>query len=107
MTTLPTIHVGSRVTAKRASGVCDVAERGVCYEAYELAGRPGWSFIFASGRYDGFSPADVDTFLAVTGEVCQEVTAYQFRNVGELCRDFHDGRFEPVFHVKHQDNPAP
>lgn len=101
MTTTPPIQVGSLVTAKRASGVCDVAERSVCYEAYELAGRPGWSFIFESGRYDGFSPADVDTFLEVTGAVCQAVADYQFQNVGQLCRDFHDGRFDSVFHVKH------
>jgi hypothetical protein len=107
MTTLSTLQVGSLVIAKRASGVCDVAERGVCYEAYELAGRPGWSFLFESGRYDGFSPADVDTFLEVTGAVCQEVADYPFTNVGQLCRDFQDGRFEPVFHVKHQHNPAP
>jgi hypothetical protein len=105
MKTLPSIHVGSLVTAKRASGVCEVAERGVCYEAYELAGRPGWSVIFESGRYDGFSPADVATFLEVTGAVCQKVADYRFRNVGQWYRAFHDGRFDPVFHVKHHGNP--
>ena len=94
------IQVGSLVIAKRASGVCDVAERGVCYEVYELAGRPGWSFMFASGRYDGFSPEDVTTFLEVTGEVCQAVANYQFRNVWQLCQDFQRGRFDPVFHMK-------
>ena len=105
MTTLPAVHVGSVVTAKCASGVCDPGERGVCAEVYELAGRPGWSFLFESGRYDGFSPADVATFLEVTGAVCQAVADDQFRNVGQRCRDFHDGRFDPVFHVKHHGNP--
>ena len=99
------LQVGSLVIAKRASGVCDPGERGVCYEVYELAGRPGWNFIFASGRYDGFSPEDVATFLKVTGVVCQEVATYQFRNVGQLYRDFQCGRFDPGFHVKpHADD---
>jgi len=103
MKTISPIQVGSLVIAKRASGVCDTNERGICYEVYELAGRPGWSFIFESGRYDGFSPEDVDTFLEVTGEVCQEVADYSFTNVGQLCRDFQRGRFDPVFHMKQHD----
>ena len=106
MKTISPIQVGSLVIAKRASGVCDIGEHGACYEVYELAGRPGWSFIFESGRYDGFSPEDVDTFLEVTGEVCQEVADYSFTNVGQLCRDFQRGRFDPVFHVKHHGNPG-
>jgi len=89
MNSIPQLQVGSLVIAKRASGVCDLAEHGVCYEVYELAGRPGWSVIFTSGRYDGFSPEDVDTFLEVTGAVCQEVADYVFTNVGQLCRDCH------------------
>ncbi|HYQ91900.1 MAG TPA: hypothetical protein VES89_07455 [Candidatus Competibacteraceae bacterium] len=105
-TTLP-IQVGSRVIAKRASGVCDPGERGICYEVYELAGRPGWSFLFESGRYDGFSPEDVATFLEVTGDVCQAVAEYRFRNVWQLCRDFQDGRFNPGFHVKPTTPPDP
>ena len=106
MKTISPIQVGSQVIAKRVSGVCDPGERGVCYQVYELAGRPGWGFIFERGGYDGFSPEDVDTFLEVTGEVCQEMADYQFRNVWQLCRDFQRGRFDPVFHVKHHGNPG-
>jgi hypothetical protein len=67
--------------ATRQSGVCDPGERGVCYEVYELGGRPGYSFIFEKGRYDGFSPEEVAMLLEVTPTVCHTVTDYQFRNV--------------------------
>jgi integrase/recombinase XerD len=40
--THPPIHVGTLVIAKRASGVCAAGERGVCYERYKLADRPGY-----------------------------------------------------------------
>ena len=103
MMTIPYLQVGSQVIAKRVSGVCDIGEHGACYEVYELAGRHDWSFIFESGRYDGFSPEDVATFLEVTGAVCQEVADYQFQNVEQLCRDFQRGRFDPVFHMKQHD----
>jgi hypothetical protein len=54
--THPPIQVGSQVIAKRASGLNAVGERGVCYEVYQLGGRPGYSFILERGGYDGFSP---------------------------------------------------
>ena len=93
----PAIQVGSLALATRASGVSDVGERGVCYEVYTLGGRPGYSFIFAKGRYDGFSPEDVALFLTITGEVCTAVADYQFINVTRLSRDFAQGRFAPAF----------
>lgn len=91
------LQVGSIVTAKRETAVCNVGERGVCYEVYELDGRPGWSFIFEQGGYDGFSPGDVDLILEVTGEVCQEVTDYTFKSVWRVCQDFQQGRFAAAF----------
>ena len=93
----PAIQVGSLALATRASGVSNVGERGVCYEVYTLGGRPGYSFIFEKGRYDGFSPEDVALFLTITGEVCTAVAAYQFINVSRLSRDFAQGRFAPAF----------
>jgi hypothetical protein len=96
MNPIPLLQVGSQVIAKRVTAVCDTGERGVCYETYELDGRPGWSFIFESGRYDGFSPDEVATFLEVTGAVCQDVADYDFKNVWRLCQDFRRGRFEPA-----------
>jgi len=95
--TTPAIQVGSLAIATRTSGVCDVGERGVCYEVYELGGRPGFSFIFERGRSDGFSPEDVALFLTITGEVCDAVADYTFTNVTRLSRDFAQGRFAPAF----------
>jgi hypothetical protein len=97
VTSLPPIKVGSQVIAKRASGVNAPGERGVCYEVYQLGGRPGYSFIFERGRYDGFSPQDVEMFLHVTGQHCPAVADYQFANVTRLARDFEQGRFAEAF----------
>lgn len=93
----PAIQVGSLAIATRASGVCDAGERAVCYEVYELGGRPGYSFLFEQGRYDGFSPEDVALFLTITGEVCVTVADYQFTNVMRLSRDVARGRFAAAF----------
>src|SRR5262249_23116362 len=75
-TAIPAIQVGSLAIATRTSGVCDVGERSVCDEVYARGGRPGYSFLFEQGRYDGFSPEDVALFLTITGEVCAAVAAY-------------------------------
>ncbi len=94
---VPPIHVGTIAIATHASGVCDVGERGVCYEVYTLGGRPGYSFIFEKGRYDGFSPEDLAMFLTITDTVCEQVADYQFTNVTRLLRDFRLGRFADAF----------
>ena len=57
------IRVGTLAVAKRGSGVCKEGEVGVCYEVYTLGDRPSYSFIFERGRFDGFSPRDVELFL--------------------------------------------
>ena len=93
MNTMPKIPVGSMAIAKRVSGVCDPDEVGVCYEVYELSGRPGYSFIFESGRYDGFSPGDVQMFLDLSERVCETVADYEFQNVTKLTRAYRAGRF--------------
>jgi hypothetical protein len=97
MTKHPSIKVGSQVIAKRASGVNAAGERGVCYEVYQLDGRPGYSIIFERGGYDGFSPQDVEIFLHVTGQHCPAVADYHFNNVTRLKRDFDEGRFAAAF----------
>jgi hypothetical protein len=93
----PEITVGSLTVAKRSSGVCDLGEVGVCYEVYRLGDRPGYSFIFERGGYDGFSPDDVKMFLDMTGLVASEMTSYRFRNVGQLDADYRAGRFDGAF----------
>jgi hypothetical protein len=97
------IGVGSTVVAKRATGVCEIGEAGVCYEVYTLDNRPGYSIIFQSGRYDGFSPGEVATMLRVTGR-CDALAGYQFRNVQQLIRDYEAGLFAPAFA---QQRPGP
>lgn len=92
-----TLQVGSIVVAKRHTAVCDVGEVGVCYECYSIADRPGWSFIFQQGRYDGFSPDEVEMILHVTGQVCTAVADYQFLNVMRVTRDYQEGYFNPAF----------
>ena len=91
------IQVGTVAIAMRTSGVCDAGEIGVCYEVYELAGRPGYSFIFEGGRHDGFSPEDVEMFLHITGLVAPGVVGYEFHNVTRLLQDFQNGRFNDAF----------
>ncbi len=93
----PEITVGSIAVAKRETAVCFLGELGVCYEIYELEGRPGYSFIFETGRHDGFSPDDVALVLNFTGRVCEAVAGYQFTNVGQLAADFRAGRFAAAF----------
>ena len=93
---LPQLRVGSLVVAKKASGVCDPGERGVIYEAYELGKRPGWSVIYQNGRHDGFSPCDVDFFLDVSGDVCEELSGYTFENVPPPVDHFSRGDFAPA-----------
>jgi hypothetical protein len=95
--THPPIHVGTLFVAKRASGVCAAGERGVCYELYQLDGRPGYGILFQRGGYDGFGPDDVAMILDVTGRVCPAVADYRFTNVTRLAQDFRDGRFADAF----------
>jgi hypothetical protein len=97
--TWPTIQVGTLAVAKRETGVCRQDEAAVCYEVYEMEGRPGYSFIFERGGYDSFSPDDVDTCLYIADEHCPEVTGYRFENVGRLQADYATGFFKSAFDV--------
>jgi hypothetical protein len=91
------IVIGSIVVAKRASDVCFAGELGVCFTVYESEGRSGYGFIFETGRYDGFTPDDVEGFLNVTGRIFEAVANYQFTNVRQLKADFRAGRFAAAF----------
>jgi hypothetical protein len=107
MTETQRLQVGSIDLARRKTGVCDVGEIGVCYEVYTLDGRPGYSFIFQSGRYDGFSPDDVAVFLMVTEETCPAIADYDFHNVMRLSCDFEQGRFDAAFSRGRDENTDP
>lgn len=93
----PEISVGSIVVAKCETAVCFRGELGVCYQTYELEGRPGYSVIFETGRYRGFSPEDVESTLILTGRVCESVRGYEFTSVSQLAADFRARRFAAAF----------
>ena len=96
------ITVGSLVVVKQSTALCDENEVGVCYELYELEGRPGYGFIFERGGYDGFSAEDVAVFLDVTEVVLPSIASYAFENVRQLRRDFRQGRFKEAFGARAQ-----
>jgi hypothetical protein len=87
------IAVATIAIANKRTGVCEPGEIGVCYGVYSLSGRPGYSFIFESGRDDGFSPDEVAQMLLVTDHVCARVADYRLSTVGALQHDFRCGRF--------------
>lgn len=92
-------QTGSIVRAKHDTPKWRKGEVAVCYEVYRIGVRPGFSFIFEGGFYDGFSPDELDTMLERTGEVCPEVADYEFTNVIKLDQDFKNGRFAPAWSV--------
>jgi hypothetical protein len=99
-----TPSVGAIAIARTQTGVCDVGERGVCYEIYQRTWRDalderthGFSFLFERGRYDGFTPDETRELLTLTGEICAAVMDYRFTNVGRLEADFQAGRFLAAF----------
>ena len=91
------IDVGTLVIAKKDSAIFKRGERGVCYEVYTLEDRPGYSFIFERGRYDGFSPFDVQLFLDVLDVSIPSIESYHFQNVLKLVEDYRRGRFSEAF----------
>ena len=95
-----TVRVGTLAVAKRDSGVCKTGEYGVCYEVHTLEDRPGYSFIFKRGGFDGFSPRDVETFLKVFDLVAPSVTSYTFTSVGRLLQDYRAGRFAEALEMQ-------
>ncbi len=91
------IQLGTLAVATRDTGICRAGELGVCYELYRIGDRPGYSFIFERGGYDGFSPQDVELMLEVTDVVFWSIETYRFTDVGQLLKDFLAGRFDEAF----------
>ena len=86
-------RTGTIAYAKRASALWKSGERGVCYEVYQIGERPGYSFIFENGGYDGFSEDDLTSWLELTEEVAPSVVGFKFRNVMHLSGAYEAGRF--------------
>lgn len=86
------MKIGDIVRLKRPCLGNPAGARGVCYEEYRFAGRPGASFIFENGRYDGFSDDEAAAFLERIG-FAPHLATYRFTNVIQLARDFASGRF--------------
>ena len=82
----PALRVGSLVAAKKATGVCEAGERGIVYEVQRLDDRANWGVIFESGGHDSFNACQVDWYLEVTGEVCEQLQAYAFDDARRLVK---------------------
>jgi hypothetical protein len=71
----------------------------VCYERYTIARRPGWSFVFVNGAYDGFSPDDMAVFGGHFVGHAEYLANYRFTNVTVLARDWGRGVFGQAFNM--------
>ena len=87
-------RTGTIAYAKRASTLWQSGERGVCYEVYQIGERPGYSFIFEGGGYDGFSEDDLTGWLELTEEVAPSVVGFKFKNVMHLSGAYEAGWFD-------------
>jgi hypothetical protein len=74
--------------------------RAVCYEVYSIGERPGWSFIFVNGCYDGFSPGDMEMFGGQLVEPAALEYGYTFTNVMVLSQDFARGVFDRALRIQ-------
>lgn len=71
---------------------------GVAYETYGDPDNPSMSLIFPNGRYDGFSPEDMEIFLEPEQVgFCEEVADYAFTTVTRVCKDFEAKRFSTAW----------
>lgn len=91
------LPVGSLVTARATTGVCDVGEPGIVIDRSTASDRPSWMVLFASGRYDGFNPCEIHRLLQTEDRACPALATYRFRNVVALDRDIRNGVFRPAF----------
>jgi len=101
------IQVGTMALAKQDAPCWKAGQRAVCYEVYRSEGRPGYSFLFEHGFYDGFSPEEVATMLNITPQVIAALADYRFADVLRLEHDFRTGRFAAAFPSRSHSHPAP
>lgn len=96
------IKVGTTATAKFDLPICSKGERAVCYAVDEISGRPSYGFVFAQGKYDGFSPEDAMIMLDLVGHA-DTCAWYKFTNVGKLSEDYIRGRFDEWLNPERHD----
>jgi hypothetical protein len=93
------IQIGSTVVARRAHCIFSSGETGVCYQIFRIRDQLGYSIIFEKGGYDRFSAEDALWSLDISGQVCEAVANYRFKNVRQLVTDYQLGRFAAAFAV--------
>jgi hypothetical protein len=96
------IEVGTLVYAHRDAGVASKGDVGVCYDVYWVRDdtnkeRPGYGLIFQKGGYDGFSFFDITVAVTPLADIAENIRDYTFENVGQLKRDYQDGKFNQAF----------
>jgi len=99
------MKVGSVVTLRVECLGNKAGTVGVCYETYGSnfgysLREPGCSFIFANGRYDGFSPDEQKHFLI---HQYDSDLKYNFTNVMQLITDFDKDVFSPYLVILFKD----
>lgn len=68
-------------------------KKGAVGYVYEEYGKASVSCVFENGSYDGFSP-DEQEWLLSAGEVYLSYTAYEFKNVTQVGKDYRDGYWD-------------
>jgi hypothetical protein len=89
------MSIGTVFKVKRAVLNNDPGALGICYEEYEIGGRPGLSIIFENGEHDGFSPDEQKLILEKVGHL--DNFHYEFKSVIRLVEDFRRGFFREHF----------
>ena len=99
---LSTVRVGDTVLVSRRTLNNPAGSIGVCVETYQLDGRPGASFLFPNGAYDGFSERDTELFGVRPLDHEASVADYTFISAPRLFADFRAGRFAAVWSARRQ-----
>jgi hypothetical protein len=89
--------LGAKVYAVASCGVCEVGERGVVVEQYQLGGRQGVSILFERGASDGFSEEECSRFVVAEGSLDPRTSAYPYQGPHALRLDRERGAFAKAF----------
>jgi uncharacterized protein YktA (UPF0223 family) len=97
------IQIGTRAKLKIPCMRNPTGTIGICFEIYNIGDNSGASFIFPNSSYDGFSSQEVEEFLEFydNGDL-----QYEFTNVNQLMKDFHNGMFNKYFKETYEKHPT-